>query len=390
MSFRAQNEKIGPSRLLLDGYPLGLGAVGISTYTREIIESLGKSPLAKQVSIVVPTWMEEAPSLKDSGLDVKKLSLPKRLPGLLRNFLWMEKVGLFSRMYSNSVFHCPSLFSATVYSPATFVTCHDLIPLEFPQYLGKRYFRAAQFKRNLSFFERCRGLITVSDYSKLQIMRHCEVSADRIHVVPNMLSARFNPTKASQDAARVREKYGLPERFWLYIGGYDIRKNVEFLLEAYAKILPTKGDPKLVLAGKVPQAVHETLCNVPRAMIENDLGPASVLLPGYIATEDLPGLYGAAELLIFPSLAEGFGLTPLEALMSGCPVLCSDNTALKEVVTDPKMRFTTERTDQLVQFLRVARSTPFQRPLSFDRGRFLPESILPKYIRALGVGAQST
>ncbi|MFQ3577535.1 MAG: glycosyltransferase [Verrucomicrobiia bacterium] len=109
--------------------------------------------------------------------------------------------------------------------------------------------------------------------------------------------------------------------------------------------------PKLVLAGKLPPRSGRVFCDVERAIAASGVDPHLILKPGFIAAEDLPLLYRSAEALIFPSLGEGFGLTPMEAMACGCPALVADNTSLREVVTDAAYRFATDSPGSLARLL---------------------------------------
>ncbi len=137
---------------------------------------------------------------------------------------------------------------------------------------------------------------------------------------------------APELVAQFRERYALPDRFWLYLGGYDIRKNVEFLLEAYAEATRVKALPPLLLAGNIPTQRAPAACDVIGTLKRLQLNETQIHRPGLIAADDLPVLYQAASLLIYPSLMEGFGLPPAEAMAAGTPVLASNASSLPEVV----------------------------------------------------------
>ena len=130
----------------------------------------------------------------------------------------------------------------------------------------------------------------------------------------------------------LRRRLQLPDRFWLYLGGYDYRKNVEFLIRAYAEAKRTRNLPPLVLAGSIPATGSAVTCDVFGAIRKSELGGDDVLTPGVIPSGELADLYRAASLLIYPSLMEGFGLSPAEAIAVGTPVLASSSSSLPEVV----------------------------------------------------------
>jgi glycosyltransferase involved in cell wall biosynthesis len=211
------------------------------------------------------------------------------------------------------------------------------------------------------------------------------IPAEKIKVVYPWMEPRFNPDFAGREAARVRSTYGLPKKFFLYVGGYDYRKNVEFLLEAYALARRKSELPPLVLAGTIPAKKASTVCDVPGAMERNGLKAGrDVFLPGFIADCDMPGLYGAGELLVYPSLYEGFGFPPVEAIACGKPVLVADNSSLKEIITTPQNRFSTDDPAILASLLLSAQQDPGQFSSKLE-SRFTEDYAMAAYLEALRI-----
>jgi glycosyltransferase involved in cell wall biosynthesis len=152
----------------------------------------------------------------------------------------------------------------------------------------------------------------------------------------------------------------LPSRFWLYLGGYDYRKNVERLIEAYSHARRDASCPPLVLAGAIPAQTAPPYSDPLGKARAAGLTTTEVIFPSSIATADLPGLYAAAELLVYPSLYEGFGLPPAEAMAVGTPVLVSDTSSLPEVVPRAECRFDSQSASALVEKLKSAATDPGQ------------------------------
>jgi len=198
------------------------------------------------------------------------------------------------------------------------VTVHDASTLDHPEWFSGKF---ALWYRFLlpRLTRRVKKIITVSEFSKERLIATCSIPADKIAVIPNAIDARFQPASA-QAIAALRQRHKLERPFCLYVGSLEPRKNVSLLLKAWADLsLP---DCDLVLAGAPSHVFRE------RGFA--DL-PARARLFGRIGDDELPTLLSAATCFIFPSLYEGFGFPPLEAMACECPVICSNTTSLPEV-----------------------------------------------------------
>ena len=176
---------------------------------------------------------------------------------------------------------------------------------------------------------RVRQILTVSQFSKGRIAEICRVPPDKIHVVQNGVDPRFHPATAEEIAA-ARARFNLPERYVLSVGSLEPRKNLPRLLEAWQQVSQQlisnqPPSPKLVLVGTAANVFASAKLEAP---VE------SVVLTGYVPDEMLPALYSGAAAFVYPSLYEGFGLTVLEAMACGTPVICSSTTSLPEVAGD--------------------------------------------------------
>ncbi len=210
------------------------------------------------------------------------------------------------------------------------VTIHDLIPMLLPEYRGGPLARlytglVAASARGAA------AIITNSEASKADILARLGIPAERVRVVPLAAGADYQPAAAALDAA-VRQKYDLPPDYVLYLGGYDVRKNLHTLLKAYTYVRDGLGDQvPLVLAGRLPEKRSARFADVSRLVEEMNLG--DVVRPiGWIDEGDKPALYRMARCFVFPSLYEGFGLPLLEAMACGTPVVASSASSLPEIV----------------------------------------------------------
>jgi glycosyltransferase involved in cell wall biosynthesis len=207
-------------------------------------------------------------------------------------------------------------------------TLHDVAYLRFPQHhLPKnRIYLRAMMPR---FVRRADAVIAVSEATRRDALRFYRLDPAKIHVIPEGVDPRFTPDPDPERVATVRDRYELPERFVLYVGTIEPRKNLTTLLEAYAELLRRRPEVGLVIAGGKGW-LYEPFFERLRALgLER-----RVTLTGHVPDEDVPALMSAADVFAFPSEFEGFGLPPLEAMACGVPVVSSDAASLPEVVGD--------------------------------------------------------
>jgi glycosyltransferase involved in cell wall biosynthesis len=217
------------------------------------------------------------------------------------------------------------------YGVPTIVTVLDVIPLRIPEYRTSPAVQA--YMRLISrAIRRSSAIIAISEFTKRDIEETLGISADRISVIPLAPDTRFRPAdEAAQRAARAR--YGLGKRYVLNVGGIDVRKNIAALIGAFATVYHTVGDRglQLCIAGDPTRLGTSSVFPDWRPLAQT-FGVADRIICRPIAEEDLPAIYSAASCFVFTSLYEGFGLTPLEAMACGAPVVCSNETSLPEVV----------------------------------------------------------
>jgi glycosyltransferase involved in cell wall biosynthesis len=177
-------------------------------------------------------------------------------------------------------------------------------------------------------------VLTDSKASRQDILTHLGLVPERVHAVPLAAADSYNP-EPCPDERGIRTRYGLPERYVLYLGGFDVRKNLATVLGTYRWVGPALGEScPLVIAGKLPERDTAFTPDPRRLMGEEGVDEGLVHFSGFVKETDKPALYRGAVAFIFPSLYEGFGLPPLEALACGTPVVASNATSLPEVVGD--------------------------------------------------------
>lgn len=207
------------------------------------------------------------------------------------------------------------------------VTLHDAIACFMPHMFPLKH--RLVLKMALSAVRRQADLIIVpSELCKEDAVRYLGVERGRIVVIPEGVDGRFQPFGDSGRVETVRQKYGIPPEYILFVGALQPRKNIPTLLQAFALLLAEKPSRELtlVIAGGGGWKQQEIFNTIRSLRIEDH-----ICFPGYIDDEDLPDLYRGAQLFVFPSLYEGFGLPILEAMGCGVPVIASHTSAMPEV-----------------------------------------------------------
>jgi len=208
-------------------------------------------------------------------------------------------------------------------------TVHDLIPYVLPDTCGKSYLD--KFTEEMPYIiDGCDKIITVSEYSKQDIIKYFGIPGDRIEVIYLAADSRFRLMKKEKAWEFLHREYSYSNDYILYLGGFSPRKNVDGLLDAYRRVyreLP--GYYELVLLGASKDNHYELRKKVEEMGISD-----RVVFAGYVPYEHLPYFYNCASLFVYPSLYEGFGLPPLEAMTCGTPTITTNVTSIPEVVGD--------------------------------------------------------
>lgn len=241
--------------------------------------------------------------------------------------LWEQVVQPFAlRKERVDLLHALAFVTPLLSPCPSVVTIYDLSFLLYPD----------SFKRSKRFYlslftrlsaRRARRIIAISESTKRDVVRLLGVPPEKVEVVCCGIDEAFRPLAEDQVAA-FRSKRGLPERFILFVGTIEPRKNVTKLIEAFATLRYCDLAPlKLVIGGAKGWFYDDVFARVEELGLEGQ-----VMFPGYIPVSKLPLWYNAAELFVYPSLYEGFGLPPLEAMACGTPVVTANTSSLPEVV----------------------------------------------------------
>jgi glycosyltransferase involved in cell wall biosynthesis len=223
------------------------------------------------------------------------------------------------------------------------ITVHDLIFEEFHD-IRKSKDPALLSKRVEDSVRRANKIIAISDFTRKKILKRYGVPAEKVILVPQAADERFHRITDQMAIEAVLRRYGIDSKFLLFVGEISERKNLIRLLNAYYLLHQRNktGDRKLILVGKKTADTPKILRKV------SDLGLESrVLFTGYIPDEDLPFIYNGADLFVFPSLYEGFGMPPLEAMRCKVPVVASSATSIPEVVGTGALLFDPYNVDDI-------------------------------------------
>jgi glycosyltransferase involved in cell wall biosynthesis len=297
---------------------------GIGTYVQNLLRQLAR--LDADSDYVLFCRKEDRDALAALGPNFR-ISVDSSTPYSVREQASIPSHLLRERV---DVYHSPHYVLPPLVPCRSVVTIHDCIHLMFPQYLPNRL--AYVYAKTFMWWaaHRSARVLTVSEASKRDILRYFDIPEEKVTVIHNGLDERFRVPPPDAEIHRVRERFQLDERFILYAGNVKPHKNVERLIDAF-HVLHTNGFEhlKLLIIGS-DISKYATLR---RAIHTHDLHKYVRFL-GFVSDETLAALYRLAAVFVFPSLYEGFGFPPLEAMASGTPVVASNLSSLPEVLGD--------------------------------------------------------
>jgi len=329
-------------RIAIDYTPAVRQQAGIGRYTRGLVRALADLDPYTDFSLLVLgkgsfPRSGESPAAAASGLadspplppnfHVRHVPIPYRLLTAAWHRL---RLPFPAELLTGPVdlFHSPDFVLPPLREAAGLITVHDLAFLRVPECADPRLrdYLTGAVGRSV---DRADHILADSKSTQGDLVELLRVPAERISVVPAGVEARFHPNVPEEELQRVRAAYALDEPFILSLGTIEPRKNHARLIQSHALLRQRDpATPVLVIAGGRGWLYEEVLAAARQA------AKGSVRLLGFVADQDLPALYASAQLFAFPSLYEGFGLPPLEAMACGTPVVCSNRPSLPEIVGD--------------------------------------------------------
>jgi glycosyltransferase involved in cell wall biosynthesis len=361
---------------------------GIGTYVRNVVRHL--ATLDRETTYFLFCDRSDESTLRD--LAENFVPVVDDSPGYgLREHISLP---LKLRRLGANLLHSPHYVVPLLCSTPSVVTIHDCIHLLFPQYLPNRMaWRYARFMMGHAI-RRSVVVLTVSEASRADILRfYPDADPARLQVVPNAIDEAILEEPDEEEMARVRERYQIRGRFVLYAGNIKPHKNLERLVRAFGmlKRRPAFSDVKLLIIGDEVNRFASL-----RRTMEAEGVRQDVRFFGFVPDHTLGALYRLASVFAFPSLYEGFGLPPLEAMACGTPVVTSRISSLPEVVGDAAVLVDPYSVDDIASGLQKTLDDESLRTELIARGRKRAQqfswqrsarAIHEAYMKALGVTA---
>ncbi len=322
-------------RITFDISPAVHHHAGLGRYAHELLDALISLDRANEYcAFYYSPRSRERPDAPLDRLAARTIRLgakPWRMSVLLAEFFGATLDRWLPR---SDVFHATDHLLPPLRHSGGVFTIHDLIFRFFPEYHLplNRWYLSLMLPR---FFNRADALIAVSQSTQRDVTRLMQVPQEKIAVIYEGVNPAFRPIDDATQLARVRAKYDLPARYILYFGTIEPRKNLVTLLDAYHFLL-SRDDaaPEVVVAGRRGWLYQPVFQRVRELGIER-----RVHFTDWVEARDAPAVMSGASAFVYPSLYEGFGLPPLEAMACGVPVICSNASSLPEVVGEGGILF---------------------------------------------------
>ena len=344
MSKIRSHMNIGFSAFVMQG-----GRSGVAAYIRELIGALQREDSANTYDIMMP--LHEADLIELSAPNFRKSLFSDWVANPVVNIAWHNTVlPLLGKKKKFDLLHVPSYRRIPLVKTCPIVaTVHDVATLS----MDAKYDAARMFYNRRLVPAQIRNadhIITVSHYSKKDIVERVGVPEDKITVIYSGINHEvFQPAEKEQARAQLAETYGLDQPFIIYVSRLEHpAKNHTRLIEAFEQWKSeTDSAHKLVLPGADWNGAGIIRERAAMSPAHND-----ILFPGFVPLADLPLFYSACDLMAFPSLFEGFGFPIVEALACGAPVICSDTSSMSEIAGEVVPKFDPHHTASIFQCLK--------------------------------------
>ena len=300
---------------------------GIYTSTLALLRGLQRVP-AEHRYLLLTAWPERYASFADDvRFQIVRAPIPLRQrDAILLEHQLFEPLALWR--LRPQVVHSPGLASPLLWHGPRVLTVHDVAFLHLPEQTSRASLYYWKYLA-LPSARRVTSIVTVSEHSRQEIARVLDVPVERIKRVYNSIDDQFRAKIPSQEITQTQARYQISKPYILFVGTLQARKNVGALIRAFEHLRPTLPDIQLVLAGGISGNSEAIVREVEQSPVAG-----RIRLTGRVAYEDLPALYAGARVLVLPSKFEGFGLTMIEAMACGTPVVANNASCLPEVAGD--------------------------------------------------------
>jgi glycosyltransferase involved in cell wall biosynthesis len=345
-------------RVAIDAMTLSERDTGVGVWTRGLIRALDAFGGADEYLIYHGLDAAGLPRLRSHGARY----VPVELHNACRlRRIFYEQALLPGRLRRDGVdvLHCPAYIRPLRARMPVVLTVHDLFTLTHPE-LCKRlnvlHFRLA-FPRSI---RRAQVIHCTSEWTKQSLAELFPDEAQKAHVITPGVDDIFHPSDRAPGGPATLRRLGLAEPPLLFVGNVEPKKNLEVLLAAYAQFRKGGAPNRLLMVGGPGWRSRGVFQAMRRLGLEQD-----VVRTGYVPRHELPGIYRASLALVFPSLVEGFGLPPLEAMACGLPVICATGSGLAESVGNAALTVQPDDVEALARAMRrLAESADLRAVLS--------------------------
>lgn len=308
-------------RIGLDGMPLAQPRTGVGTYTFELARALAATAPQDEFELISPLPFEET---VPADARPANLELIYSRPNLFQRRWWTVGLPAYLRRNPLALFHGTNYeVPLREHCPAV-VTIHDLsLLLHFSTHEARAVRRARLLLPMMA--RKARLIITPSEPVRNEVCEHLKIQSEKVFAIPLAPRSIFTPLEQSGE---MRRRLGIEDEFLLFVGTIEPRKNLSTLVQALEEVLrTTELRPQLVVAGKVGWKSQELM-----SLLDRSPGRERIKLVGFVTDDDLRALYSSCRAFIYPSIYEGFGLPPLEAMACGAPVIASRVPSIKKSV----------------------------------------------------------
>lgn len=333
-------------RIGIDGLPLTAPKTGVGHYTFELALGLANIEPSSQFEIIYPSTYPVISLVENSAEEVlpDNLKLERVRVGEIGRHWW--SAGLPRHISRNhlELFHGTNFDIPLWRRSATVLTIHDLSHLLHPETHEKRSVRRA--RRRLPLMTRAAdAIITPTESVRREVCERLKASPGKVFAIPEAARACFRPL-AFPETEEARRRLGIGNDFLLTVGTLEPRKNLSLLVTAFEEVVRARpqNDTKLVIAGGRGWLSGPLFGAIERSPVRD-----RILLTDYLHDEDLRALYASCRAFIYPSVYEGFGLPPLEAMACGAPVIASNISSLSETTGDAAWLFDPRSVGDLAQ-----------------------------------------